>query len=402
MHIQESYDRIIEKENIGNATLALLTNQDTLSARSAGIFTLDDLVNIHQHVRFALSLPLRETDILKWFGINDSTELPINHNDLTSAIIDIRNHANSWDNVEQQVKEQSVNLSLTSRNIMQTGNQIIEYINHMPILQKISDSLDDLTTNDLDKIIYQNDDQQIATELVSILNIIKNDIKQQSIKTIKIKNTVSDFRAYITGGYLSNFEHVESLLFNIKGIYQQLEPTNRDSTESFLKEMIEFKKQDIVKLEQEYSHFIKLCFTGLAGGIIGLVITSSIFGPKADAIRVRKNELLKEIAEINTKINNEKLIQKTIFDIQLNLHKIEGLFKDARLAIDHLDYMWLVILTEIKQSIDIFQRINNADKLIRFIAQFKKIIMSWSSIQDYSVHLITLFDELQKNDTSSQ
>ncbi|HDN2512679.1 TPA: alpha-xenorhabdolysin family binary toxin subunit A, partial [Providencia rettgeri] len=201
---------------------------------------------------------------------------------------------------------------------------------------------------------------------------------------------------------LSNFEHVESLLFNIKGIYQQLEPTNQDSTESFLKEMIEFKKQDIMQLEQEYSHFIKLCFTGLAGGIIGLVITSSIFGPKADLIRARKNELLKEIAEINTKINNEKLIQKTIFDIQLNLHKLEGLFKDARLAIDHLDYMWLVILTEIKQSIDIFQRINNADKLIRFIAQFKKIIMSWSSIQDYSVHLITLFDELQKNNTSSQ
>ncbi|HDN2512039.1 TPA: toxin XaxA, partial [Providencia rettgeri] len=173
MYIQENYDRIIEKENIGNATLALLTNQDTLSARSAGIFTLDDLVNIHKHVRFALSLPLREIDILKWLGINDSTELPISHHDLTSAIIDIRNHANSWDNVEQQVKEQSVNLSLTSRNITQTGNQIIEYINHMPILQRISDSLDDLTTNDLDKITYQNDDQQIATELVSILNIIK-------------------------------------------------------------------------------------------------------------------------------------------------------------------------------------------------------------------------------------
>ncbi|QXX83674.1 alpha-xenorhabdolysin family binary toxin subunit A [Providencia sp. R33] len=402
MHTQESYDRIIEKENIGNATLALLTNQDTLSARSAGIFTLDDLLNIHKHVRFALSLPLREMDILKWFGINESTELPISLNDLTSAIMDIRTHAHSWDNVEQQVKEQSVNLSLTSRNIMQTGNQIIEYINHMPILQKISDSLDDLTESDLDKIIYQNDDQQIATELVSILNLIKNDIKQQSIKTIKIKNTVSDFRAYITGGYLSNFEHVESLLFNIKGLYQQLEPVNRDSSESFLKEMIEFKKQDIVQLEQEYSHFIKLCFTGLTGGIIGLVITSSIFGPKADAIRTKKNELLKEIAELNIKINNEKLIQKTIFDIQLNLHKIESLFKDARLAIDHLDYMWLVILTEIKQSIDIFQRINNAEKLIQFIAQFKRIILSWSSIQDYSVHLIKLFDELQINNTSSQ
>ncbi|WP_369310785.1 alpha-xenorhabdolysin family binary toxin subunit A [Providencia rettgeri] len=402
MHIQESYDRIIEKENIGNATLALLTNQDTLSARSAGIFTLDDLINIHKHVHFALSLPLQKTDILKWFGINESSNLPINADTLASAIIDIRTHANSWDNVEQHVKEQSVSLSLTSRNIMQTGNQIIEYINHMPILQKISDSLDELTEYDLGKIVYQNDDQQIATELVSILNLIKNDIKQQSIKTIKIKNTVSDFRVYITGGYLSNYEHVESLLFNIKGIYQQLEPANQDSSGTFLKEMIELKKQDIVQLEQEYSHYVKLCFTGLAGGIIGLAITSSIFGPKAEAIRARKNQLLKEISELNIKINHEKFIQKTIFDIQVNLHKIEGFFKDARLAVDHLDYMWLVILTEITQSIDIFQRINNADKLIRFITQFKRIIMSWSSIQDYSVHLIKLFDELQNHDTSFQ
>ncbi|MBC8653320.1 toxin XaxA, partial [Providencia vermicola] len=45
MNTHENYDRIIEKENIGNATLALLTNQDSLSTRSAGIFTLEDLLN---------------------------------------------------------------------------------------------------------------------------------------------------------------------------------------------------------------------------------------------------------------------------------------------------------------------------------------------------------------------
>ncbi|HGN1705546.1 TPA: alpha-xenorhabdolysin family binary toxin subunit A [Providencia rettgeri] len=402
MNIQENYDRIIDKENIGNATLALLTNQDSLSARAAGIFTLEDLLNIHRHVNFSLSLPLKESDILKWLGITELTTLPVDIRDLTMAIINVRAHANTWDNVEQHVKAQSVNLSLTSRNIIQTGNQIIEYINHMPILRKISDNLDDITDSDLDEIKYQNDDQQIATELISILNLIKLDIKRQSIKTIEIKNVISDFRVHITGGYLSNFQHVESLLFNIKGIYQQLEPSGGDSEDDYLKEIIEFKKQDIKLLEQEYAQFIKLCFTGLAGGIIGLLITGSIFGSKAEAIRKKKNEALKEIEEINAKINNNKIIKKTIFDIQINLHKIEGLFKDARLAIDHLDYMWLVILTEIKQSIETFQRINNADKLLRFIAQFKKIISSWNTIQEYSVHLIKLFDELQTQDIPSQ
>lgn len=166
--------------------------------------------------------------------------------------------------------------------------------------------------------------------------------------------------------------------------------------------MIEIKKNEVQQLDQEYNHFVKLCFTGLAGGVIGLIITSSIFGSKAEVIRIKRNNILKEIEEINTKINQEKLIQKTMFDMQINLHKIEGFIKDARLAIDHLDYMWLVILTEVTQSIEVFQRINNADKLIRFISQFKRVISSWNKIQEYSVHLITLFDELQINDNTSK
>ncbi|HHR6129088.1 TPA: alpha-xenorhabdolysin family binary toxin subunit A [Providencia alcalifaciens] len=403
MNTQSNYDRIIEKENIGDATLALLTNQDSLSARSAGIFTLEDLISIHRHIQFALTLPAKDIDILKWFGINNENDSLLPANELTETIQNLRKHANTWDNVELKVKEQSIDLSLTSRNIIQTGDQILEYINHMPIIQKISGSLEDLSESDLNQITYQNDDQQIATELLSILHLIKGDIKQQSIKTIQIKNTVSDFRVHITGGYLSDYTHVDSLLFTIKGLYQQLE-SNEDpsNNESFYKELIAFKKRELHQLEQEYSHFVKLSFTGLAGGIIGLMITGGIFGVKAENIRDRKNKLIKEIEEINHKLNQEKLLQQTIFDIQINLHKIESLFKDARLAIDHLDYMWLVILSEVKQSIDIFARINNAEKLIRFITQFKRIITSWISIQDYSVHLIKLFDELQINEKNTQ
>ncbi|MBP6123622.1 MULTISPECIES: alpha-xenorhabdolysin family binary toxin subunit A [Providencia] len=402
MNNQVNYDRIIEKEDIGDATLALLTNQDSLSARATGIFTLEDLININKHVQFALSLPMKESDILKWFGITKSTELPVSPLELTNTILNIRDHANSWDYVEQQVKQQSINLSLTSRNIIQTGNQIIEYINHMPIMQKTSDSLADLSSQELEDITYQSDDQQIATELTCILQLIKSDIKNQSIKTTNIKSVISDFRVHIVGGYLSDFNHIESLLFNVKGIYQQLDSINNEDSETYLKTQIEYKKQEIHQLEQEYSHFIKLCFTGLAGGVIGLIVTSSIFGAKAEKIRKLKNIALQEIENINEKINQDKLIKKTVFDIQLNLHKIEGFFKDARLAVDHLDYMWLVILTEINQSIDTFKRINDAEKLIRFITQFKRIVTSWRSIQDYSAHLISLFDELNSNDSLSQ
>ncbi|MEX6225636.1 hypothetical protein AB6F55_12895 [Providencia hangzhouensis] len=52
--------------------------------------------------------------------------------------------------------------------------------------------------------------------------------------------------------------------------------------------MIEIKKNEVQQLDQEYNHFVKLCFTGLAGGVIGLIITSSIFGSKAEVIRIKK------------------------------------------------------------------------------------------------------------------
>ncbi|MDB9566974.1 alpha-xenorhabdolysin family binary toxin subunit A [Providencia rettgeri] len=402
MNTKENYDRIIEKEHIGHTTLALLTNQDALSTREVGIFTLDDLISIHRHVYFSLSLPWKKNDILKWFGITSSTTLPIDTDELINTIINIRDHANTWDNVEQHVKEQSVNLSLVSRNIIHTGGQIIEYINHMPILKRVSDSLNDINESELDEIFYQSDDQQIATELTNILQLIKDDIKEQSIKTSNIKNIISDFRVHITGGYLSNYQHVESLLFNIKGLYNQLETTDNEITDTYLQELLKTKKQELQQLEQEYSHFVKLSFTGLAGGVIGLIITGSIFGSKAEKIRARKNETLAEIKSINDQINKEELIKKVIFDIQINLHKIDGFFKDARLAVDHLDYMWLVLLTEITQSIEVFKKINNADKLIKFITHFKRIVTSWYTIQEYSTHLITLFEQIQPNSTPPQ
>ncbi|EKT63885.1 alpha-xenorhabdolysin family binary toxin subunit A [Providencia burhodogranariea] len=389
-----TYEKIISQENIGGITLGLLTNQNSTSARPAGIFTQYDLVNIHKYIHFALSLPDSAHDVLSWLRIDESTTLPIERRTLTETIQLIREHAGTWDNVEQQVKQQSINLSLTSRNITQTGNQILDYINDMPIIKQINTHLEDLSNEELLNISYQNDDQQIATELLSILTLIKEEIQLQANKTTTIKDIISDFRINIIGGYLSNHHQVDSLLFKVKAIYLELDSHNDINTDSelYLREKIDLIKQEIYQLEQEYNHFVKLCFTGLAGGLIGLIITGSIFGDKAENIRYRKNELLKEIIDINTKINKNHFIKKNVLDIQIHLQAIEGYLKDARFAVDHLDYMWLVILTEINHSIDHFSRIDNAANLLKFIIRFKKIITEWDLIQDYSKQLIELFD----------
>lgn len=393
---EKTYDKIISNENIAETTLALLTNQHAYSARSAGIFTLHDLVNIHKYINFALSLPNSASEVLSWLNISTSDKLPIEKESLTDAIELTRQHAGEWDSIEQQVKEQSINLSLTSRNITQTGNQILDYINDMPVIQQISNILQELSIEKLTKLYYKNDDQQIATELLSILKLIKDDIQVQRHKTAKVKHVISDFRIRIIGGNLSSHQHVESLLFRIKSIYMQLDThnDNNNDEDSYLTNRIENLKKEVHKLEQEYNHFVKLSFTGLVGGLIGLIITGGIFGSQAEKIRKQKNLLLEEIADLNNQVNKNRFIKKNIFSIQIQLQQIESYFKDARLAVEHLDYMWLTILTEMNQSIEIFSRIDNAANLLKFITRFKKIITSWSSIQNYSEQLINLFDPL--------
>lgn len=392
MMSEVTYDKIIDNENIGTATLALLTNQDPLSERSAGIFTRNDLINIHKYIDFSLSIPPSNADIVTWLGLDPTEYLPIEASAITSLIQLIRIHAGTWECIEQQVKQQSINLSLTSRNIVETGSQILDYINHMPIIIQISNSLDSLSQSDLVQISYHSDDQQIATELLTILELIKEDIKTQATKTTNIRNSISDFRMHIIGGDLSDLQQVDSLLFRVKSLYSQLDSKNNLNTEPYLQEKLFLMKKEVYQLELEYTHFVKLSFTGLAGGLIGLLITGGIFGSKAEKIRHHKNELLHEINEINHKLNKDAFIKKTILDIQLQLQKIDGYFKDARLAVDHLDYMWLVILTEINQSIETFARIDNAASLLKFITRFRKIITAWASVQTYADQLIALFD----------
>ncbi|VFS47927.1 Uncharacterised protein [Moellerella wisconsensis] len=138
---------------------------------------------------------------------------PIKISELIDLFIKIRQHALSWNNVEYQVKQQSIDLELTGRNITMTGNQLIDYINQMPLLERISQRIEELDISNIELIGFSSDDYIIANELVNILELIKDDIILQSKKTTVVRNTVADFRTYIIGGNLSNEQQIDSLLF---------------------------------------------------------------------------------------------------------------------------------------------------------------------------------------------
>ncbi|MEI9597701.1 alpha-xenorhabdolysin family binary toxin subunit A [Moellerella wisconsensis] len=400
MNTELVHDKEIDRKTIPSETLKLLSMSDSLVSRKPGIFTVEDLINIKKYINFSLLLPIKHKDMVFDTKISQKNTLPIKISELIDLFIKIRQHALSWNNVEYQVKQQSIDLELTGRNITMTGNQLIDYINQMPLLERISQRIEELDISNIELIGFSSDDYIIANELVNILELIKDDIILQSKKTTVVRNTVADFRTYIIGGNLSNEQQIDSLLFATRKIKQQLEDIIDSNETHHLLNQIELKKDEVGQLEQEYSHYVKLAFTGLAGGIIGLIITGSIFGDKAEKIRARKNILLNEIIALEEQINIDKKLNGLLSNITVRLQHMDSYFRDARLALDHLDYMWQTILAEINDSIAKFKTINNSHLLAQFTIQLKKIILSWDAVTDYSQHLILLFEHKNINPLS--
>lgn len=400
MNTELVHDKEIDRKTIPSETLKLLSMSDSLVSRKPGIFTVEDLINIKKYINFSLLLPIKHKDMVFDTKISQKNTLPIKISELIDLFIKIRQHALSWNNVEYQVKQQSIDLELTGRNITMTGNQLIDYINQMPLLERISQRIEELDISNIELIGFSSDDYIIANELVNILELIKDDIILQSKKTTVVRNTVADFRTYIIGGNLSNEQQIDSLLFATRKIKQQLEDIIDSNDTHHLLNQIELKKDEVSQLEQEYSHYVKLAFTGLAGGIIGLIITGSIFGDKAEKIRARKNILLNEIIALEEQINIDKKLNGLLSNITVRLQHMDSYFRDARLALDHLDYMWQTILAEINDSIAKFKTINNSHLLAQFTIQLKKIILSWDAVTDYSQHLILLFEHKNINPLS--
>lgn len=221
---------------------------------------------------------------------------------------------------------------------------------------------------------------------------MKDDITEERRKTQKVKNIISRFRLELTGGTDESGNEIPSLIYAVKR-KQKILLKNQDSDiTNELQSEIRVRNEEIEILKREYSQFVKLSFSGLIGGIIGLIITGGIFGYRAEQVRRRKNKLLEEVAALEEQIVTRKTIQQLIIKLNKELSILDDYFIDAHVAVEHLDFMWQVMLTEINESLNTFMQINDAYSLLQFSLQLKKITLPWQRVRGYAKELVTIFD----------
>lgn len=393
MHTQTMpADRIITADEIGPATLKLLLNEEEDTFRPAGIFTHNDLVHIKRYINYGMTLPQETDDVIEFIGYRDTELIGFEPHNIQRLFAHIYQHALSWEHVESVTKQQAIDLEIAGTAITTTGNYILNAINEMPVINRAKILLQDSSPDKLKNITYQRQDKIISGELTKILSAMKEDITEERKKTQRVKNIISRFRLELIGGVDESGNEITSLIYEIKR-KQKILLKNQDSESTCdLQSEIRSRNEEIEILKREYNQFVKLSFSGLIGGIIGLIITGGIFGYRAEQVRRRKNKLLEEVADLEEQVITRQTIQQLIIKLNKELNTLDGYFTDAHVAVDHLDFMWQVMLTEITESLNTFMQINDAYSLLQFSLQLKKITLPWQRVRGYAKELIAIFD----------
>ncbi|SUC01689.1 toxin [Proteus vulgaris] len=389
--IFEQVDQIIESPDIPKVALGLILGKGIKNGRLPGIVTSHDLIKIKSYVNKTLSLPFTQEDVIDFVGYNEISVPQLSPDNILSLFVRMREHAFEWNKIEYNIKQQAIDLEIMGREITSTGEKIISFINQMPLLVKIGTLVSDLSDKELEQIQYSDQDKQVTIQLIHILESMKKDITAEKKKTLKIKNSLSTFRNKIVGG-VENKETVHHSIYheilNKKKFVNEFYNNDRSS----LIEERDLLIEDISLLKEEYKNYVGLAFTGLAAGIIGVIITGGIFGAKAEKVRKKKNELIEKVKKLNDNIDKYTSLSFCLSSFYIELEEIEQLIEDTNMALEHIEYVWQAILTEIDVSLANFNKINNALELIKFSIYFEKIISPWYMVIGYSKEILLSFD----------
>ncbi|HEI6849436.1 TPA: pore-forming cytotoxin subunit YaxA [Yersinia enterocolitica] len=391
-----SAESTIQLNELPKVVLDFITGEQTGVARSGGIFTKEDLINLKLYVRKGLSLPTQQDEVTAYLGYKKIDVAGLEPKDIKLLFDGIHNHALNWNDVEQAVLQQSLDLDIAAKNIISTSNEIISLINQMPITVRVKTMLGDITDQQLENITYESADHEVASALKDILDEMKVDINRHQATTANVRKKVSDYRITLTGGELSSGDKVNGLEPQVKTKYDLMEKNNMRKSIKELDEKIKEKRQRIEQLKKDYDKFVGLSFTGAVSGIIAIAIAGGIFGAKAENARKEKNVLISEVAELESKVSSQRALQTALEALSLSFSDIGIRMVDAESALNHLDFMWLSVLNQITESQTQFATINNALRLTSFVNKFQQVITPWKSVGDSARQLVDIFDEAIK------
>jgi hypothetical protein len=334
-------------------------------SREAGlILTEVDVLSILFYVRFGLGLPRNLSETQNFLGYDRIGVNGLEPPDFLNLFLNVRFHTETWVTLERGMVDQGRNLDTFSRGFVSTGNNTLNIINQMPVIDQIRNSVGQT------EFPFSDDDYVIAGFLSTWLDDIGRDIDVQKKNTKTLLLQINTFRDTILHKLQPDVDRKQKLITD----------HNLDAKIKDLSNQIAFLKKDLEAARAEYRRLIGLMFSGVPGGLIGIAVTATIFGIQAARLRREINRKLIEKDALNRLLADKLKAKEALEGMEDFFYEMTIRLQDAEQSVTNLEFVWEDIYAYIENSSTILRTIDEGTALATFADRFSNVIYSWTQV----------------------
>ncbi|WP_122431846.1 alpha-xenorhabdolysin family binary toxin subunit A [Pseudomonas viridiflava] len=361
-----------DEKNNGRATALILTKEDILS--------------IKRYERHSLNLPNTLERVEQQLGFTHSGISGLEPQDLLLTYSAINQHAQSWSAIEVDIKAKGFDLDLFAGEFSNQGKQILDYVDKMELARQLQLTVADLTIETVKSLTPAPLTKTDKTVCLSLAETLKKMAVQMEAHRKASKKLAEDIK---------QFAHTLTVDL-VPGINDKVRLASRadlDEDLIALEKEIDRLTVDIDQKHQEYKTTKTHITLGLLGGIVGLIVTDSIFGAQAEAIRKEKNRLVTEKKTRLETFGQKRPLAAAIRSLEVLFEDMKIRMLDAHQSAVNLQDLWTMLAKYVDNAATRLADISDDQTLLDFVLEFKSVVTPWEEIKGITTHLLMTFEQ---------
>ncbi|MCD5984612.1 MULTISPECIES: alpha-xenorhabdolysin family binary toxin subunit A [Pseudomonas] len=361
-----------DEKNNGRATALILTKEDILS--------------IKRYERHSLNLPNTLERVEQQIGFTRSGISGLEPQDLLQTYQAINQHAQSWSAIEIDIKASGFDLDLFAGEFSSQGRQIMNYIEKMEFVKQLQLTIADLTIETVKSLTpaeLTKTDKAVCLSLADTLKKIATQMEAHKERSKKLADDIKQFAHVLTVDL-------------VPGINDKVRLAGRsdlDEDLSALEKEIDRLTVDIDQKHEEYQTTKNYITLGLLGGVVGLIVTDSLFGAQAEKIRQEKNRLIREKKTKVETFGQKRPLAAAIRNLEVLFEDMKIRMLDAHKSAVTLRDLWTILAKYVSTAAQRLADISDDQNLLDFALEFGGVIKPWEEMKSITTHLLLTFEQ---------
>ncbi|MBV7555519.1 alpha-xenorhabdolysin family binary toxin subunit A [Pseudomonas sp. PDM28] len=348
------------------------------------LVTNDDIRKIKRYVNAGLKLPIEINEIEQIYKFDQVSITGLTSADMQVLFLPMRSHAASWSPLESNMKKVGSDLHVFADNFTSNSQSIIKYLESLPSYISGTGKVGDLSPEEIDNLpeiqLTEGEKKKIPA-LLELVEELKTVITEHSASTKTTKDQISEFKLQIDA--LKSKLGLKVTLCNSHNFNEKIKELNDD---------LKLHNDRIDQKLAEIGEYSKNKWWGVIGGVFGFLVSSTIYGAKANKARNELEQLTTKRREIESEIATTNTVLASLLAFETSLQDLHLRIEDAAGSSSNLESLWQLIQTYVESSSKKLVDVTNAMYLVTFATKLITMMDNWSAIKKQAGDLLTAFN----------